>query len=660
MNSYKLILIFIIFSGFSVLAQNTNGDGQSKKTKDKSRAKISEIEANLQRQQKELNDLKALYGVKADNSSKKDEEHYVSPLKTDGLKPDYNRSMFLDPNQAKAFNNNKKPWLNDWIRLGAYVRARNEERFNLGFDKQSKGNTSRILQTSQLFFIIDPSPYFSMKINVQDARVWGGSTPASSGDFRANAFAAVGNTTTPGQTTNIPSQTAIREAWFMLKSLPLGAKLQVGRQILVYGDQRMIGGANWTINGLSYDGARLMFDKDNYNIHFLGYKLLANQSGTNGVLSASAPSSYTDPVTGKSTVLNQGNPNQYMTGTYNTVKVKDWMALDLYSLGILTAKTQSFSGATLTNPSLTIPSSSDLDLYANQWSKQQNNLITTGFRLTNRTAGNKLSPDSPWKGWDWTIENAWQTGTTGERVNKNSTLNAIANEQFDQAAGISTTTSYNFLAQNQKYTGRFHVFQTGYTFWEKMRLGVQVLYASGDSHRGNGSSSTFQTLLMPRFGGIPYWNNVAGLSENIGDKNLISKTANVSYKTDKFGTFFASYFVNNKVKTQDSWYAISGAANSNSTVEHTDSQTTFTLANSNRKIYNEIDLTWMYNINDYVSLWIGGGLLNAGKSVKNQKNAIASYNISTNTLNFNNAVILGQSGAASKAHMFFFQLNAAF
>ena len=626
--------------------------------------KILEIEENLKRQQEDLEKLKKSYGIKVEDNTvsppKSEEDRYVSPLKTKGLTPDYNRSMFLDPDNGKKFNKDQKPWLNDWVRVGAYIRPRYEDRYNLGFDKQNKSYISRAMQTSQLFFLIDPSPYFTMKITFQDARILGGSTTAVPGDNRGPTFAGVGNTVTPGQGATIPSQTTVREAWFMVKKLPLDAKLQIGRQIPAYGDQRMIGGANWTINGLSYDGGRLMFDEENFNIHFMGYKLAANQNGPNGVFSSGAPTSYTDPVSGKSSVVNPGTPNQYLVGTYDTVKFKNWFLVDAYSLGILTQKTPSYNGATLSNPALTIPATSDSDLYNNQWSKQKNNLWTTGFRITNRTAGNNLAADSPWQGWDWTFEGAIQSGTTGARVNKNPTLNSALNVAIGQANGTATP-NYNLLAQTQKYTGRFFVFQSGYTFLQKLRIGAQFTYASGDSNRTDGSSSTFQTLPNPRFGVIPYWNNVAGLSENIDTKNLISKTVNVSYKTEKYGTFQVAYFVNEKARTQDAWYAINGTANTGATTEFNGvGQTTVALAKSNRKIYNEFDFTWMYNLNDYVSLWIGGGILSAGNSVKNQKNAAYAYNLQTGTITQNNAVLLGQNGAASNAHMFFFQFNAAF
>lgn len=668
-RTYLFYTLFIL-CGLRVFSQepvkNTGQEVELKEGYDSDRKKILEIEEKLKKQQEDLEKLKKSYEIKSEDKTvspqKVTEDDYISPLKKGGLTPEYNRTMFLDPDNAKKFNQNQKAWLNDWVRVGAHIRPRYEDRYNLGFDKQDKGYVSRTIQTSQLFFIIDPSPYFSMKVNFQDSRVWGGSTPASSGDNRAVTFAGVGNTITPGQGTNIPAQTVLREGWFMLKKLPLNAKLQLGRQVLAYGDQRLLGGANWTPNALSFDGARLMIDNDSFNLHFFAHKIVGNQSGPNGVLSADAPvlSSNIDPNSGKQIPINPGLPNQYLVGNYNTVKFSNWFLVDLYSIGILTQRVPAYPATTLTNPTITIPATTDFDAYQNQWSKQKNNLWTTGFRVTNRTAGNNLAADSPWMGWDWTIEAAWQSGTTGARVNKNPSLNSAFNAGIGQNLGIATP-NYNLLTQNQKYAGSFYVFQTGYTFFQKLRLGTQFLYASGDSNRTDGSSSTFQTLPNPRVGVIPYWNNVAGFSENIDTKNLISRTVNVSYKTEKFGTFYASYFINDKAKTQDAWYAISGAANTNATVEgFSVGQTSIRLAQSNRRIYSEFDLSWLYNVNDYVSLMIGGGLLSAGDSINNQKNAAYTINLQTNTITVNNNILLGQSGAASKAHMFFFQLMATF
>ncbi|TGK04301.1 alginate export [Leptospira langatensis] len=594
----------------------------------------------------------------APTPEEEEENKYVSPLKANGLTPDYNRSMLIEPELSRKVTTRKKAWLNDWVRVGAYIRPRFEDRENLAFDKANKGDISRIMQTSQLFFIIDPSPYFSMKVNIQDARVWGGETPASPGDVRANTFAGTATTVTAGQSSINPAGlTTLREGWFMLKKLPLDAKLQIGRQILSYGDQRMIGGANWTINGLSYDGARLMFDHDTFNIHLLGYKLVGNQSGPNGVLSANAP-------VGTSV----GQPDKYLVGTYNTIKpAKDWFLIDVYSLGILTHKTPMSN----TPPSPTTAAfANGADNTPNAWNKQQDNLITTGFRITNRTAGNNLPKEGPWGGWDWTLEAAWQSGSTGTRVD-----NLVGGQDITTSATIDGTTYTQSIAgtKNQKYTGQFYVFQTGYTFAQKLRLGVQWQYASGDGNRQDGSNGTFQTLTNPRFGVIPYFNNVAGLSENIDTKNLRSFTVNASYKTDSFGTFYFSYFINNKAMVQDSWYAINGtsSATGNVSTEANNGSTTHYLAKLGRNIYNEFDIGWNYTINDYCSLWLGAGFLTAGDAVKNARNALYTYSVNNTTgavtltptavlNNISAPSVYGPAGAASQARMFYLQVNAVF
>ncbi|HNF23485.1 MAG TPA: alginate export family protein [Leptospiraceae bacterium] len=651
--------IFItVISIFFTLSGTLYSQGDSSEENEKNARAVKEIEESLKKNQEELEALKKRLRQTDSSSSVKSgtEDSYVSPLKTGGLTPDYNRSMFIDADQSKFFNKNQKPWLNDWIRAGAYIRTRYEDRFNLGFDKQAKGYISRALQTTQLFMIIDPSPYFSMKINLQDARVFGGSTPASVGDVRANTFAGSGNTLTAGNSYTVPSQTTVREAWFMMKNLPLDVKIQIGRQIPAYGDQRMLGGANWTINGLSYDGARLMIDKEYFNFHILGYKLTGNQSGTNNVLSANAPifSSTVDPATGKQLALNQGQPNQYIFGTYNTVKMKNWFHLDLYSLGLLTARTPYYP--TTATSLASVNANLGNYLYQSPWTKQQNNLITTGFRLTNRTAANALAQDSPWKGWDWTFESAWQTGLTGTRVVSNSAVNAAAN-QFLSANGLPAGT---FTNQNQKYAGAMYVAQTGYTFFERTRIGLQYIYATGDNRSGDGTNGTFQTLPGPRMGTAP-WNNMAGTSENIDMKNLKSTQISISHKTEKWGTFHASYFWNIKTQTNDAWYAVNGAANAGATTDYSSKAVT---GNRGRNIYNELDLTWMYGFHDYVSLWIGGGVLTAGNAVKGQKNAVVTYDPTVsgniNGYNINTSVARGASGAASQGYFMFFQFNALF
>ncbi|WP_083244186.1 alginate export family protein [Leptospira tipperaryensis] len=598
-----------------------------------------------------------------ESTDEENSEKYVSPLRKNGLTAEYTRHSFLEPELSKKVNFSDKMWLNDWIRIGVYIRPRFESRNNLNFDRSNHAYTDRIMQTSALYFLMDPSQYVSFKITVQDARVWGGESPANVGDIRSGFFSNTptlsSDPNTPGKTNNSISQnnTSIREAFVMLKKLPFDAKVQIGRQIWAYGDQRMIGGANWTINGLSFDGARLMFDYEKVNFHFFAARPFWTQSGVNGVLSSNDPK-FNSTVGNSNPSATQSDTTLF--GTYNSFNILNEVTLDVYNIDVVKKWIPNSTPASTTD-----------DVLATNRKRQNDELYTTGFRLTNRTAKNNLPKG---KAWDWTIESAWQNGYDGRRIHK----------QFlgsDLSGTIGSAQIADMRTERVKYSGSFHVFQTGYTLDEKVRFGFQYTYASGDNNRADRTSSTFQTLVNPRFGVIPYWNNVAGLSENIDTKNLSSWNLNITYKSEKWGTFQVAYIINDKVQKNDAWYAINGGANSiagsalaspvavstnaagqPATAGSSENYTgnAYTQSYSlGRNIYNELDLTWMYQLNDNVSIWMGGGFLIAGNSVRNYRNSPLLYNGSTNQFELNGAAFTKQHTSANNASVYFFQVNAA-
>ncbi|MCE9500485.1 MAG: alginate export family protein, partial [Leptospira sp.] len=462
--------------------------------------KIAELEENLKKNQAAIEDLKKKTGIKKSESkseSASDDDSYLSPMKKNGIPAEHMRHQFLQPELAKSVSKSQKGWIGNVFRVGVNLRPRYEDRHNLTFNRTNTDNISRILQTSQVWFLVDPSPYITMKMTIQDSRVWGGSQPAATGDIRANFFDTAGTTTSPTTTTVVRPATDIREGYMHLQNF-LGSafKVQIGRQVLSYGDQRLLGGANWTANGLSYDGINFKYDAQNFSSHLFGVKMTAKDDGPNGVLSSSTKSG-----------------NSYLAGSYNTIKFDDFL-IDLYALGVFKSPVQ---GVPLTGRVFNIPGA---PLTTQDKSAQQDNLITSGFRITNRTAANFL-PNG--KNWDWTIESAWQFGSTGQRI-------AASWDYINQS--LNGQPAYT---QMQHYSGKFNVFQTGYTFFEKLRVGYQHFFASGDSNRTDASASTFQTISNPRFGIFPYWNNVGGMSENIGMKNVKSNMLSLSYKSDKWG-----------------------------------------------------------------------------------------------------------------------------
>nr|WP_244594392.1 alginate export family protein [Leptospira ryugenii] len=573
-------------------------------------------------------------------------EKYKSPMATKGIEPEYARHMFVEPELAAKVNKQTSFWVNDVLRIGFYLRPRQESRYNLDFNRSNAAYVDRTMQTSSLFLLFEPNEYVTGKITIQDARVWGGDSPANVGDIRAVFFNNTPSISSSTQTNSAAlNTTGIREAFVMVKKLPLQMKMQVGRQIWAYGDQRMLGGANWTINGLSFDGIRLMYDESNLRLHIFAARPYWTQSGVNGVVSANDPKVNSNAKGSDTTIF----------GTYNTIKLFDAVALDLYSINVVRKWIpNTFNTAT------GLPNPSPHDPLALNRAKQNQELYTVGFRLTNRTNGNFLPKD---KAWDWTWESAWQGGYTGRRVQ----------ERF---LGSYLTGSFqNVLTEREKYSGQMHVFQTGYTFFEKLRLGAQWIYASGDKNRTDGSSSSFQTLANPRFSTIPYFNNFAGISENIDTKNIISRSISVSYQTESYGTFQISYFQNDKAEKQDAWYAINGAGNStaniglmNSSPVSPDKGSTENFADNpyaqpyrlGKRLYTEVDLTWMGLINDNVSIWIGVGYLRAGDAIANYRNSPIVFNPITGNFDWNADAFLGRNTLARNGSMAYFQVNAAF
>ncbi len=368
----------------------------------------------------------------------------------------------------------------------------------------------------------------------------------------------------------------------------------------------MLGGANWNTNGLSFDGIRFVFNYQLLNISAFGVKTTAGQDGPNGLLTSNGR-------------RNGSIDDSYLYGIYNTLNFGS-VLIDFYSLNVLKKyipKTASYTGEKLNND----------DVLSLDRSRQYDNLVTNGIRITNRTNGNNLPKGNY---WDYTFEIAGQMGLNGQRIY------ASWDPLKEESTGISNYT------ERVKYAGRYFVFQTGYTFFENIRAGVQYLNASGDANRKDGSLSTFQTLPGPRFSVFPIWNSFAGQSENIGMKNLRSYSVNLSYNSNSMGTFVLAGYLNNKDKKEDAYYGISGDANTgsagsctvNSVVVNTSTENCSGNSYSNtnysgRTIYREIDLTWLYYWRDGVSFTIGGSVLYGGDALRNSRVNINSTDINS-------------------------------
>ncbi|HTL03375.1 MAG TPA: alginate export family protein, partial [Vicinamibacterales bacterium] len=139
------------------------------------------------------------------------------------------------PKPPAAFANLQLP---AWMRIGVEHRGRLEGMTGAGFaaDKEDLYWLNRFRVTARFA----PKPWFTAAIQAQDARVEGRNGAVAGAPFRdqldlRQAYADVG---------------AFEKSRFAVRA---------GRQEIFFGDQRLIGHANWLNTARSFDGARAVF-----------------------------------------------------------------------------------------------------------------------------------------------------------------------------------------------------------------------------------------------------------------------------------------------------------------------------------------------------------------------------------------------------------------
>lgn len=550
-----------------------------------------QAQAPAENSAKTENSIKTENSAKTETNSepakKTESEPYKTPLKGN-IDNELLRSAFATPEQMSSAKKNQTLWM-DNLKLGFQIRPRFESRQNADFNKTTDDYSNFTGQNTQVWFILDPSPYFSAKVTIQDVRLWGGSQNSGvGGDIRFALANNAGKEITPGSTTSSPtvvrSNTDVREAFIILKKTDINPfNIQIGRQIFAYGDLKILGPLNWANNGYSFDGVRFMYDSKYFSSHVFGSTLSEQHDAPGGLLTANGRT--------------RGSiDDAYFTGTYNTIKPTDLFWIDLYAFGLHK------KWIPATSPAYNL---SNAQIMTEDRSRQRDNLATGGFRITNRIANNTLPKT---KSWDWTIESAWQTGYNGERVNAS----------WD-TIGMATPDGKKIFTERVKYDSRFMAVETGYLITEKIRLGVNYHYASGDPNRSDSRVGTWQPLFPQIAGAFPYWNTMNGQSTIVGFQNIKSYSAKISIKTEKFGQFiFAGYDIL-KAKSQDAWYNVQGAAVAGGSSENKNNERFKYDQNAHlgKRLFYQYDITWIYNYSEYISIWAGFSLIQAQDAIRN-------------------------------------------
>ena len=186
------------------------------------------------------------------------------------------------------------------------------------------------------------------------------------------------------------NHTALRQAWLSLgdaKKFPFTAK--VGRQELTYGDQRLVGMADWLNIGRTFDAAKLRYE--NPNLWVDGF--------------------YAQPVTPNKHGFNESDPHDRLSGIYASTKTAvPYQETQLY---FLARNVNQHSAYEVQNKLL--PLASPRDIY------------TIGLRV-------KSLPDAL-DGWDYEAEIAGQFG----RFKASDTAPSLTQEAYAVHAGAGYT-----------------------------------------------------------------------------------------------------------------------------------------------------------------------------------------------------------------------------
>ena len=147
-------------------------------------------------------------------------------------------------------------------------RVRGEYRGNPGF--VDSDGSSGILQRVRLTTNADITSDTSVRITLQDSTMWGAQDPAGRGG--------------PALTDTGGNHVDLHEAYLKVNNVfGQPVSLKIGRQDLVYADQRLIGAFGWNNNGRSFDAVKATFTNSALGIDVFASKINENTPslGTN-------------------------------------------------------------------------------------------------------------------------------------------------------------------------------------------------------------------------------------------------------------------------------------------------------------------------------------------------------------------------------------------
>jgi len=415
-------------------------------------------------------------------------------------------------------------------------RVRGEYRGNPGF--VDSAGINGVLQRVRLTTNAAVTSDTNVKITLQDSRMWGIQDPAGRGG--------------PALTDAGTNTLDLHEAYVKVDNVfGQPVSLKIGRQELVYGDQRLIGAFGWNNNGRSFDAIKANFSNSAVSIDAFASKI--NDATT---------ALGTNCTTGCG-----GDNDQDFYGINASIKAIPNNTVEAYAYYWRDAGA-SFFGQTGMAGVTTI----------NDAPNKASNLYTYGVRAKGH-----------YKAIDYTFELPLQSG----------------NIDTSNASGTRAT-NYNIKAFALSATA-------GYTLpiAMKTRLGVEYDTAQGDNDGGNGAaangSGSKNTDIETFFNLFPTNHGHLGLMDQQAWRNVdawsLNATSQVTSKLKLYVAFW-NFKLNEK---KDAWY---GAANWNNTPGGFRAAS---ITNTQTDVGSEVDFVATYKYNSALTAQLGLARFFTGK-----------------------------------------------
>ena len=470
--------------------------------------------------------------------------------------------------------------------FGGEYRLRGEWRNNVDFRKtdtaggSTAGNSNYNASDSADFWMqrvrlttnVKATDDTTVKITLQDTRMWGASQNAGGGPqltdngstntFSAASQAASNNTTD------------LHESYLnVAKLFDTNLSVRLGRQELVYGDQRLIGSFGWSNNGRSFDAIKFTHATELVNVDLFTSKIAEN---------------------------NRTATDQDFNGIYaSSTKLLPGHTLDVYYLSLrdhAEGGTPFGWGAANT----IVPSGSRLASTNIIGTPSKTQVLNTyGVRVKGAGAG-----------VDYTAELPIQRG----RI---STGNAAC-------LGCTSQT------HNYKIKATAFALKAGYSIpaAAKLRLGFEYDYASGDKDGFSTTSTGGSAEVVGTFFNLfPTNHDKLGLMDQQAWRNVKAYNLNASIAPMDKLSLLASYWKFNLASRYDGWYG-AGTWNTNATGIRT-ANTRTTVGRVSTDVGKELDLIATYKYNSSVTVELGAARFFAGKFIKDKIETSAALDNTT-------------------------------